>query len=116
VRLATYSPNAIQPCVEMSEPVLGNEVDARTSTEKDVALHDAKDSSKDVDLEASSPANGETDSEPEIIVARELQQRFGLFRSLRRGEEWLDAKMGIETRGIDRIPEEDKKPPSIINM
>jgi Permease for cytosine/purines, uracil, thiamine, allantoin len=55
------------------------------------------------------------DSE-EVIIAKELQQGTGFLRSLRRGEEWLDEKMGIETQGIDRIKEEDKKPPSILNV
>ena len=52
----------------------------------------------------------------EQILARELQQKKGFLRRLRRGEEWLDEKMGIETQGIDRIKEEDKKPPSIWNV
>ena len=52
----------------------------------------------------------------DVIVARELQQKKGVLRTLRRGEEWLDEKMGIETQGIDRIHEEDKKPPSILNV
>ena len=52
----------------------------------------------------------------EVIRARELQQQSGILRSLRGGEEWLDKKMGIETQGIDRIHEEDKRPPSIINV
>ncbi|KAF8850758.1 purine-cytosine permease-like protein [Acephala macrosclerotiorum] len=51
----------------------------------------------------------------EVIKARELRSR-GVFKRLRDGEEWLDAKMGIETQGIDRIHEEDKKPPSILNV
>lgn len=51
----------------------------------------------------------------EVIKARELRSR-GVFKTLRDGEEWLDAKMGIETQGIDRIHEEDKKPPSILNV
>jgi len=57
----------------------------------------------------------DSDSE-EVIRARELQKRSGVLRSLRAGEEWLDRKMGIETQGIDRIHEEDKKPPSILNV
>jgi hypothetical protein len=57
----------------------------------------------------------DSDSE-EVIKARELQQRSGFLRKLRDGEEWLDRKMGIETQGIDRIHEEDKRPPSIINV
>ncbi|KAI9050785.1 hypothetical protein LZ554_004904 [Drepanopeziza brunnea f. sp. 'monogermtubi'] len=50
------------------------------------------------------------------IKAREIRESQGFFRTLRRGEEWLDEKMGIETQGIDRIREEDKRPPSLINM
>jgi hypothetical protein len=73
------------------------------------------------DLESGEPEKGEhqiaTDSDAEeVIRARELQQRLGFLRKLREGEEWLDAKMGIETQGVDRIHEEDKKPPSILNV
>ncbi len=59
---------------------------------------------------------GAEESDSEIILARELQQRNGILHRMRRGEEWLDEKMGIETQGIDRIHEEDKKPPSILNV
>ncbi|KAL9084883.1 MAG: hypothetical protein Q9165_007836 [Trypethelium subeluteriae] len=52
----------------------------------------------------------------EVIVARELQHRNTILHKLRQGEEWLDAKMGIETRGIDRIPDEERRPPSIWNV
>lgn len=45
-----------------------------------------------------------------------LQSRFGPLRKMREGEEWLDKKLGIETQGIDRIPEEQKKPPSVLNI
>ena len=51
----------------------------------------------------------------EIARARQIQNGFAPLRILRQGEEWLDAKLGIETQGIDRIPEEAKRPPSIIN-
>lgn len=51
----------------------------------------------------------------EIARTMEIQNRFAPLRVLREGEEWLDAKMGIETQGIDRIPEEMKQPPSILN-
>ena len=53
--------------------------------------------------------------EVEIARARQIQNGFAPLRVLRQGEEWLDAKLGIETQGIDRIPEEAKRPPSIIN-
>ncbi len=51
----------------------------------------------------------------EIARARQIQNAIAPLRVLRQGEEWLDAKLGIETQGIDRIPEEAKRPPSIIN-
>ena len=51
----------------------------------------------------------------EIARARNIQSTFAPLRVLRQSEVWLDSKLGIETQGIDRIPEEDKRPPSIIN-
>lgn len=51
----------------------------------------------------------------EPVKAKELRQR-GVLAKLRHGEEWLDEKMGVETQGIDRIKEEDKQPPSILNV
>ena len=84
--------------------------------EKSVAFEDTKDATHSPDLEAGLPAYGDSSDSEEIILARELQKRSGILRSLRQGEEWLDAKVGIETQGIDRIHEEDKKPPSKINM
>jgi len=55
-------------------------------------------------------------SSGEVIRAREIQQHTGVLRSLRKGEEWLDRKLGIELQGIDRIPEEEKRPPSMWNI
>lgn len=52
----------------------------------------------------------------EEIKAKQLQKKTGFLRTLRRGEEWLDAKLGVETQGIDRIPEEERHPPSIWNI
>lgn len=52
----------------------------------------------------------------EIIRARQIQDRVAPFRMLNRGEQWLDSKLGIETQGIDRIPEDKKQPPSILNI
>ena len=52
----------------------------------------------------------------EIRRTKEIQQRASIFRSMRRGEEWLDEKMGIELQGIDRVPEENRKPPSLWNI
>jgi hypothetical protein len=51
----------------------------------------------------------------EVARTRHIQNTIKPLRYLRRGEEWLDEKMGIETQGIDRIPDEEKRPPSIFN-
>lgn len=50
-------------------------------------------------------------------MARFLEKadRFALVRYMCQWEEWLNKKIGIEIQGIDRIAEEDKRPPSIIN-
>jgi hypothetical protein len=52
----------------------------------------------------------------EVKRARDLQNRSVVLRKLRAGEEWLDAKLGIELQGVDRIPDELKEPPSIWNV
>lgn len=54
--------------------------------------------------------------EEEIGVTRRIQNRYGFLRQLRKGEEFIDKYVGIETKGIDRIAEEDKRPPSIWNV
>ena len=95
----------------MSDFVHGDQADVRHS-------HDVKHPVHDVEMgdpEKGAPLATDSDTE-EVIRARELQQRMGFLRKMREGEEWLDAKMGIETQGIDRIHEEDKRPPSIINV
>ncbi|PMD29706.1 hypothetical protein L207DRAFT_445071 [Hyaloscypha variabilis F] len=99
----------------MSDFVHGDQADVRHS--HDVKHpHDVEAQSDDAKGDAPPGFEPAVDSDSEeVIRARELQQKSGILRSMRRGEEWLDEKMGIETQGIDRIHEEDKKPPSIIN-
>jgi hypothetical protein len=107
----------------MSDPVPAPQADVPPSdehqspslNEKGVAFQDVKDG-KDADLEAGGHSFLETSDSEEIILARELQKRSGILRKLRESEEWLDAKVGIETQGIDRIHEEDKRPPSTANV
>lgn len=59
-----------------------------------------------------------TDAQPEDEIAetKKIQDGNKILRKLRKGEEWLDRKLGIELQGIDRIPDEQKRPPSILNM
>ncbi len=99
----------------MSDFVHGDQSDVRHS--HDVKHHHDVEAQSDEFKGEIAPAYDATpdiESE-EVIKARELQQKKGFLRKMRRGEEWLDEKMGIETQGIDRIHEEDKKPPSILN-
>ncbi|KAF2670966.1 hypothetical protein BT63DRAFT_370758 [Microthyrium microscopicum] len=46
----------------------------------------------------------------------EMRERISILRKLNAAEAWLDKKFGIETTGADRIPEDERRPPSIINM
>ncbi len=80
---------------------------------------------KDVDIEKH-PGVERASAEPEIrrgsvtpaheiARARQIQNSFTPLRWLSNGELWLDEKMGIETQGIDRIPEDKKQPPSLAN-
>lgn len=82
--------------------------------------------SKEVDIEKH-PAGVNETSAPEvrqgsvtpvyeIAKARHIQSNFAPLRALSNAELWLDKKLGIETQGIDRIPEEEKRPPSILNI
>jgi hypothetical protein len=103
--------------------VHGDQADRRQSREhphndKQVVVENEKEAHADIDVEAanSTPYEEGTAEEAEAIRARDLQQKKGILRKLRQGEEWLDAKMGIETQGVDRIREEDKRPPSILNV
>lgn len=105
----------------MSEPDLAKQAGVQSPEkqyasrhEKSVAFQNTE-AIPDADLEAGSPRYVDNSDSEEIIIAHELQKRSGFLRKLREGEEWLDSKIGIETRGVDRIREEDKKPPSKVN-
>jgi len=103
----------------MGDFVHGQQADLKLAHEHHV--HDTEKSEKD--LEAGiidgkphdSDASADLES-AEVIKAREIQKSNTVLGKLRAGEEWLDAKMGIETQGIDRIHEEDKKPPGLMNV
>jgi len=100
----------------MSDFVHGDQADVRHSHDAK-HHHDVEAQSEEAKEVVAPPYETVQDSDSEeVIRARELQQRSGILRRMRRGEEWLDEKMGIETQGIDRIHEEDKKPPSILNV
>jgi cytosine/uracil/thiamine/allantoin permease len=52
----------------------------------------------------------------EIETTHRHQSKNPILRTLQRAEAWIDSKVGIETQGIDRIPEDKKRPPSTWNM
>ena len=45
-----------------------------------------------------------------------IRQKFSILRWLRNWEQRLDAKMGIEGQGVERIPEDKRQPPSKLNV
>ncbi|KAH9214872.1 purine-cytosine permease-like protein [Leptodontidium sp. 2 PMI_412] len=101
----------------MSDFVHGDQADLKHAHDiKHPHNHDLESGSdKEFKGERAATHDAETGSQ-DVIVARDLQQKTNILRTLRKGEEWLDEKMGIETQGIDRIREEDKQPPSILNV
>lgn len=67
------------------------------------------------------PAYPDVERSDSVVAAEihrtiQIQSSIGVLRVLRRAEEWIDSKVGIELRGIDRIPEEEKQPPSQWNI
>ena len=76
-------------------------------------------SEKTHDIEASRSDSNFDEGEgsfDEIHRTRHLQNNIAIFRKLRRAEEWMDSKVGVELQGVDRIPEEAKEPPSTWNI
>jgi hypothetical protein len=69
---------------------------------------------KGVEVErTSSTAEGYVE---EIKRAKEIQSSNRILKHLKIGEAWMDEKLGVETQGIDRVLEENKQPPSILNV
>lgn len=97
----------------MSDFVHGDQADRKHPHHP--AEHDLEAGSSDKETKFEGVVTDDVES-AEVIKAREIRENVGFLRKLRRGEEWLDEKMGVETQGIDRIHEEDKKPPSILNV
>ncbi|KUJ17252.1 nucleoside transporter [Mollisia scopiformis] len=59
--------------------------------------------------------DGATRGRGELEVM-EMRQRISILRKLNAAEAWLDKGFGIETTGADRLPEDQRQPPSIFNM
>lgn len=107
-----YSPRAIDLPRSIS---IASKMASSVGKEDGVMSSEEKTHSRD--LESGTPEYDEAVLESSSKTrARELRERGGILSTLCRGEDWLDAKMGIETQGIDLIREEDKQPPSILNV
>ncbi|KIW32428.1 uncharacterized protein PV07_03977 [Cladophialophora immunda] len=65
-------------------------------------------------LEQSTSPVQEVFLEP-VNRAQQIRNNVALFRYLGKLEEKLDELVGVETQGIDRIPEDKRRPPSLIN-
>ena len=61
----------------------------------------------------SEPARDYGRGELQVI---ELRKGNSVLRKLKGIEDWLDKKFGVETTGADRIPEDQRHPPSIFNV
>ncbi|KAI5459018.1 permease for cytosine/purines, uracil, thiamine, allantoin-domain-containing protein [Mariannaea sp. PMI_226] len=74
---------------------------------------------RDVEVPPHSPSSldlDDTDTDTEVKRAHDLRNKVTILRGLHKGEAWLDKVCGVETQGIDRIPEEKKQPPSTWNI
>jgi hypothetical protein len=47
---------------------------------------------------------------------RHIQEGHGLLRSLRNFETWVDGKLGVEGMGVERVPEDKRRRPQILNV
>ena len=45
-----------------------------------------------------------------------IRQRNGVLRTLRRAERWMNRKTQFEAMGVERVPEDKRKPPGILNV
>lgn len=45
-----------------------------------------------------------------------IRDRIPILRKLRALEAWLDSKFGVEKTGAERVPEDQRRPPNILNV
>lgn len=45
-----------------------------------------------------------------------IRQGNSVLRGLRSAETWMDRKMKFEAMGVERIPEDKREPPSVLNV
>jgi len=55
-------------------------------------------------------------NDPGEIQVANIRRTNGVLRHLRNLETWMDRKMKFEAMGVERIPEDKRKPPQILNV
>lgn len=83
---------------------------------KDLETGKSSHSTETPSVYAGDTKHGSVTNPAELAKARHIQNAWLPFRIMSQGEMWLDQKLGVETQGIDRIPEEEKRPPSMLNI
>lgn len=82
-------------------------------------------SAGDVDVEvgakvgekpADSSASTKHPFEAGVSEVVSVRDKSTIFSKLRKIELWLDKKLKVEPMGIDRIPEDQRRPPSTLNV
>lgn len=53
--------------------------------------------------------------DPGEVEVVNIRQGNKLLRSLRGLEMWMDRKLNFEAMGVERIPENSRKPPQVLN-
>lgn len=53
--------------------------------------------------------------EEDVVVVR-LRESNSILAKMRAAELWMNKKLNIEPMGIERLPEEQRRPPSVLNV
>lgn len=82
-------------------------MDSKSPAEKNTAVTDVESGHVSSDAHV-----GSVDEVPRYQAIR---QRFGPLRHLGRLEKQMDKRLGVESQGIDRLRDDERKPPSMLN-
>lgn len=55
-------------------------------------------------------------NDPGEIRVANIRRSNGLLRRLRNLETWMDRKMNFEAMGVERVPQDKRRPPQILNV
>lgn len=88
------------------------------------AQHDVESGSNELDSSNGSHGSAPPPNAAQVIdpndpgerTVANIRQSNGVLRRLRDVETWMDRKMKVEGMGVERIPENKRKPPQILNV